>query len=82
MKWRPSVKSKISVTMEQSLLEFLDSLPGDSRSEKIEGAVLKIKKVAEEKDLRVQLGGYREDDVERVERELWESTIAEAMWTV
>lgn len=76
------MKSKISVTMEQSLLEFLDSLPGDSRSEKIEGAVLKIKKVAEEKDLRVQLGGYREDDVERVERELWESTIAEAMWTV
>jgi hypothetical protein len=67
--------------MDRSLLEFLDSLPGDSRSQKIEGAVRKIKKVAEEKDLRIQLGGYREDDPERVERELWESTIAEAMWT-
>jgi len=75
------VKSKISVTMDRSLLEFLDSLPGESRSEKIEGAVRKLKKVVAEKELRVQLGGYREDNVERVERELWESTIAEAMWT-
>ena len=75
------MKSKISVTIDQSLLEFLDSLPGDSRSEKVEGAVRKIRKVAEEKDLRVRLGGYHEDDVEQVERELWESTIAEAMWT-
>ena len=75
------MKSKISVTIDQSLLAFLDSLPGDSRSEKVEGAVRKIKKVAEEKDLRVQLGGYHEDDAERVERELWENTIAEAMWT-
>jgi hypothetical protein len=74
------VKSKISVTMDQSLLEFLGSLPGDSRSEKIEGAIRKIKRVAEERDLRIQLGGYREDDAERVERELWESAIAEAMW--
>jgi hypothetical protein len=81
MTWRPGMKSKISVTVDQSLLEFLDSLPGESRSEKIESAVRKLKKVADEKELRVQLGGYREDDAERVERELWESTIAEAMWT-
>jgi hypothetical protein len=81
MIWRSGVKNKISVTIDQSLLEFLDSLPGDSRSEKIEGAVRKIKKVAEEKELRVQLGGYEEDDAEQTERELWENTIAEAMWS-
>ncbi len=75
------MKSKISLTMDRSLLEFLDSLPGESRSEKIESAVRKLKKMVEEKELRVQLGGYREDEAERVERELWESTIAEAMWT-
>jgi hypothetical protein len=81
MKRGRGVKSKISVTMDQSLLEFIDSMPGYSRSEKIEGAVRRLKKVAEEKELRGQLGGCREDDAERVERELWESTIAEAMWT-
>jgi hypothetical protein len=66
--------------MDRSLLDFIDSLPGESRSMKIESAVGKLKKVAEEKELRVQLGGYREDNAEQVERELWESTIAEAMW--
>ncbi len=75
------MKSKISVTMDESLIKFLDSLPGRSRSEKIEGAVRKIKKMADERDLRIQLGAYREDDEERMERELWESTVAEAMWT-
>lgn len=74
------MKSKISVTVERSLLEFLDSLPGESRSGKIERALLKLKKVMEEKELRAQLGGRREDDAERVEREIWESTVAEAMW--
>jgi cell fate regulator YaaT (PSP1 superfamily) len=75
-----SVKNKISVTVEQSLLEFLDSLPGESRSGKIERALLKLKKVMEERELRAQLGSCREDDAERVEREIWESTVAEAMW--
>ena len=74
------MKSKISVTMDPSLLEFLDSLAGESRSEKIAGAVRTIQKMAQERDLRMQLAGCREDDAERMERELWESTIAEAMW--
>jgi len=78
--WRIRVKSKISVTIDQPLLEFVDSLPGNSRSEKIENAVRKIKRMSEERDLRIQLIGYREDDAERVERESWENAIAEVMW--
>jgi hypothetical protein len=74
------VKNKISVTVERSLLEFLDSLPGESRSQKIERALLQLKKVTEEKELRRLLGGSREEDTERMEREVWENTIAEAMW--
>jgi hypothetical protein len=75
------VKCEISVTIDQSLIKFLGSLPGDSRSGKIESAARKIKKLADERDLRMQLAGYREADAESVERELWENTIAEAMWT-
>lgn len=74
------MKNKISVTVERSLLEFLDSLPGESRSQKIERALLQLKKVTEEKELRRLLGGSREEDTERMEREVWENTIAEAMW--
>ena len=40
----------------------------------------KIKRMSEERDLRIQLIGYREDDAERVERESWENAIAEVMW--
>ncbi len=74
------MKGKISVTIDRSLLEFLDSLPGDSRSWKIEKALSKLKSVLEEEKLRAQLGAGREEDSERVEREIWESTVAEAMW--
>ncbi len=76
-----NMKAKISVTMDQALIDFLDSLPGESRSEKIEDAVCKVRRMAEEKELRIQLGGYVEEAAERVEREIWESAVAEAMWT-
>ena len=74
------MKNKISVTVEHSLIEFLDSLPGESRSQKIERALLQLKRVTEEMQLRVLLGGVREDGAERVERDVWEKTVAEAMW--
>ncbi len=75
------MKRKISLTMDRSLLEFLDSLPGESRSEKIERAVRRLKEAIEEMELRMQLGGCCEGDEERVEREIWERTVSEAMWT-
>ena len=74
------MKNKISITVERSLLEFLDSLPGESRSQKIERALQMLKKVTEERELRRQLAGSCETETERMEREVWESTIAEAMW--
>jgi len=74
------VKSKISVTVEHSLVEFLDSLPGESRSWKIEQALRKLQRLVEEKELRAQLLDYQEDDAERLERKQWESAVAETMW--
>ncbi len=75
------MKSKISITVEQSLLEFLDRLPGESRSQKIEGALIQFKKAVGQAELRRTLGGYSEDDAERLEREAWENTVAEVMWS-
>ncbi len=74
------VKSKISVTVERSLVEFLDSLPGESRSEKVGRVLLQLKKATADRELRRLLEGGRENDAERMEREAWENTIAEAMW--
>ena len=74
------MKGKLSATVEDSLLEFLDSLPGSTRSEKLERVLEKFKRVEEERQLRQQLKNYQEDDEERVERDVWERTMDDAMW--
>lgn len=75
------MKGKLSATVEEPLLDFLDSLPGKTRSEKLERILSKFKQLEEEKELRRQLGGRSEDDDEQLEREAWERTVAEAMWS-
>jgi len=73
------MKGKLSATVEEPLLEFLDSLPGKTRSEKLERILKKFRELEEERVLRHQLSAAREDD-EEAEREAWEQTVSEAMW--
>jgi hypothetical protein len=63
-------------------LEFLDSLPGDTRSEKLERALSALRRATEERQLRDDLREHwtREKAGERSEREAWERTVAEVMW--
>jgi hypothetical protein len=72
------MKGKLSATVEEPLLEFLDSLPGKTRSEKLERILKKFRELEEERLLRHQLNEAREDD-EEWEREAWEQTVSEAM---
>jgi len=74
------MKGKLSATIAQPLLEFLDSLPGKTRSQKLERILSRFKQFEAERDLRRQLGAHQEPDDERQEREAWERTMAEAMW--
>ena len=73
------MKGKLSATVEEPLLQFLDSLPGKTRSEKLERILKKFRELEEERVLRHQLSAAREDD-EEAEREAWEQTVSEAMW--
>lgn len=75
------MKEKLSTTIEEPLLQFLDSLPGKTRSEKLERVLSKFKQVEEERQLRKQLSAHVEENDELLEREAWERTVAEAMWT-
>ena len=74
------MKAKVSATVDESLLAFLDSLPGKTRSEKLEQVLRAFKRREEDRRLREELAAYVEDDEERLEREAWERTTAEAMW--
>ncbi len=74
------MKTKLSATVEEPLVEFLDSLPGRTRSEKLEYVLARYQKLQVELDLREQLAAYYEDDDERRDRESWELTVAESQW--
>lgn len=74
------MKGKLSATVEEPLLEFLDSLPGRTRSEKLERVLERFKRWVDDKRLREQLAGYGEEENERREQEAWERTFDEAMW--
>ncbi len=74
------MKGKLSATVEEPLIEFLDSLPGKTRSEKLEFVISRYQALQEELDLRKKLAVYYEDDEERCDRESWELTVAESQW--
>lgn len=76
-------KGKLSATVDGPLLEFLDSLPGKTRSERLERVLAIFQRLTEERQLRTELSDYwgSESDEERAERAAWELTVAEAMWT-
>ena len=72
------MKGKLSATVDEPLLEFLDSLPGKTRSEKLALVLTTFREFEEERRLRLQLSEHDED--EESEREAWEQTVSEAMW--
>ena len=74
------MKGKLSATVDEPLLAFLDSLPGKTRSEKLERVLKTVKRLEEDRQLRRELAAYEESDEERLEREAWERTAAEAAW--
>ena len=72
------MKGKLSATVDEPLLEFLDSLPGKTRSEKLALVLTNFRELEEERRLRLQLSEQSEG--EESEREAWEQTVSEAMW--
>ena len=75
------MKGKLSATLDPQLIDFLDGLPGKNRSQKLGRIMRWYKKFEEEKQLRRQLSSSSESEEEKAERETWERTVAEAMWS-
>jgi hypothetical protein len=66
--------------VEELLRAFLDSLHGESRSGELGRVLERYKRLVDDKRLREQLAGYREEESERLEQEAWGRTFDEAMW--
>ena len=75
------MKGKLSVTLDQPLVRFLDSLPGESRSAKLERVLRGYRQVSQEAALRRALSAARENDAERLERLAWLRTIEADQWS-
>jgi hypothetical protein len=74
------LKEKLSVTLDPSLVKFLDRLPGPSRSAKIERVLQHFKAVKADLALRKALATAHEGEGERAEREAWVRTMEHDQW--
>ena len=53
------MKSKVSLTLDEDLLRFAESaMPGENRSAKVEEALRRLKRIAEEGAIRNELSSY------------------------
>jgi hypothetical protein len=75
------MKEKLSVTVEEPLVRFLDSLPGHSRSDKLERVLRRFKEVSGDLALRRALTAHRESEAERREHEAWNRTMEQDQWS-
>lgn len=74
------MKEKLSVTLDASLVRFLDRLPGSSRSAKLERVLRHFKEIREELALRRALAQAGEDVAERAESDAWVRTMERDQW--
>jgi hypothetical protein len=74
------VKAKVSLTIDDALLDFLDGQPGATRSEKVETALRRYRDAWTDMRLREELATYnaKDDDAETA---AWRVVMQEAMWS-
>ena len=74
------MKAKVSLTLDESLVAFVDSQPGATRSEKIERALCRYRDAWDDMQLRRALAGHDGNDDEAAEEAAWRGVMQEAMW--
>ena len=76
------MKAKVSLTLDDALLAFVDRQPVATRSEKIETALRRYRDAWHDMRLREELAVYNaaERDDDRAEAVAWHDVMQEAMW--
>ena len=75
-----TVKAKLSVTLDESLVAFVDDEPGATLSEKIESVLRRYRAVQRELKLREQLAAFSATVSDDSETDAWRRVMQEAMW--
>ena len=74
------MKAKVSLTLDDALVAFVDSQPGATRSEKVEAALRRYRDAWRDMKLREELAAYNSGEADRLESEEWLRLMQEGMW--
>jgi hypothetical protein len=74
------LKAKLSLTLDDALVAFIDAEPGANRSEKVEAMLRRYQEVQRDLTLRRELAAFNETPDDRSEAEAWQRVMQEAMW--
>ena len=74
------MKSKLSLTLDEELVAFVDAEPGATRSEKIESMLRRYRDVQRDLRLREALAAFNESADDRAETDAWQRVMQEAVW--
>lgn len=74
------MKAKVSLTLDEGLVAFVDAAPGANRSEKIESVLRRYRDVQRDLRLREALAAFGETEGDGAETEAWRRVMQEAMW--
>jgi hypothetical protein len=74
------MKAKLSLTLDEALVAFVDAEPGATRSEKIESVLRRYREVQRDLTLRQALADSAPMTEDRAETEAWQRVMTEAAW--
>jgi metal-responsive CopG/Arc/MetJ family transcriptional regulator len=75
------VKTKLSLTLDESLLTFVDSESGASRSEKIETIVRRYRDARRDAQLRRELAAHNQSTEDMAESDAWRQAMETSAWS-
>ena len=74
------MKAKLSLTLDEALVEFVDSEPGESRSEKIEGMLRRYREARQDACLRRELAAFNASSGDDAESAAWRQVMETSQW--
>ena len=74
------MKAKLSLTLDESLVAFVDSEPGESRSEKIEAMLRRYREARQDASLRRELAEFDASSEDDAESAAWRQLMEASQW--
>jgi len=74
------VKTKLSVTIDEGLVSFVDAEPGQSRSDKIESILRRYRDALRDVELRKELAAFNASEEDSAEDDAWRRVMEASLW--